>query len=284
MSRPISATTGIGLRSKHVADFLALRPALGFVEVHTENHLCGGAMRRVLHNVRADYDISFHCVGLSIGSAGDLDRRHLLSVRTLIDEIDPFLVSDHLSVSMLGGVYTNDLLPLPYTEESLSLVCCHIETIQESLGRQILIENPSRYFAYRHSTISEGAFIAELVAKTGCGLLLDVNNVYVTACNMGEDPLSAMREFPAEAVKEMHLAGHDTIVEAGETLRIDTHDRIVCDDVWRLFGVATELVGRAPTLIEWDDDLPELDVLLGEATKAARFLRNEKVLVDAVAR
>ena len=272
MLDPKSPATGIGLRAKHLLDFIALRPPLRFVEIHTENHLCGGTMRRALHDIRTDYDISFHCVGMSIGTAGGLDRAHLRAIRTLVDQIDPFLVSDHLSVSTLDGVYTNDLLPLPYTEESLALVCRHVDEIQAVLGRQILIENPSRYIAYRHSSIGEGAFVSEVALRTGCGVLLDVNNVYVTALNMGEDSLSALRAFPASVVKEVHLAGHDTVVDAGETLRIDTHDRPVSDEVWALYQTAVAHLGARPTLIEWDDALPELEVLLKEAAKAARML------------
>lgn len=285
MSRRASPVTGIGLRAKHLLDFIALRPPLSFIEIHAENHLAGGVMRRALHDVRADYDISFHCVGMSIGAAGGLDHAHLRALRMLADEIDPFLVSDHLSVSTLGGVYINDLLPLPYTEESLGLVCRHVDEAQEALARPILIENPSRYIAYRHSTIGEGAFMAEVSRKTGCGVLLDVNNVFVTARNMSEDPLSLLLSFPTAAVKELHLAGHDTVVEDGQTLRVDTHDRTVSNEVWELYAAAVTHFGGRPTLIEWDDALPELDVLLNEAAKAARVLAAKSpVFVHAVAR
>ena len=201
------------------------------------------------------------------------------------DEIDPFLISDHLSVSTIDGIYTNDLLPLPYTEEALGIVCRHVDEIQDHLGRPILIENPSRYVAYRHSTIGEGAFIAAIAQNTGCGVLLDVNNVFVTARNMGEDPLTTLLSFPAAAVKELHLAGHETVVEGGETTRIDTHDRAVSDEVWDLYAIAVEYFGRRPTLIEWDDALPKLDVLLNEAAKAESVLSaNSRELAHAAAR
>lgn len=261
-------TTGIGLRTPHLREFLALRPPVPFVEIHTENHLCRGVMREALHDVRQSHAVSFHCVGISLGSAKGVDRAHLLAIRELVDEIEPFLVSDHLSVSMLEGTYTNDLLPLPYTEEALDLVALHIDEVQTLLKRQILIENPSRYFGYRHSTFSEGAFLTELTRRTGCALLLDVNNVFVTASNTGEDPAAVLRQYPLDAVGEMHLAGHDTIRSAGKPLRIDTHDRPVCDGVWRLFADAAAQSGGAPALIEWDNDLPKLDVLLNEARKA----------------
>jgi uncharacterized protein (UPF0276 family) len=266
MPAVLSPAIGIGLRSKHIRDFEALRPDLPFVEIHAENHLCGGAMRQVLQRVRRDYDISVHCVGMSLGSA-TLDKDHIIRVRSLVDEIEPFLVSDHLSVSTLETVYTNDLLPIPYTEEALDRFCAHVNQAQELLGRQILIENPSRYISYAHSTLSDEEFLDATAQRTGCGLLCDVNNIFVTARNEGRDPGRALAAFPMAHVREFHLAGHDTVGGATGTVRIDTHDRPVCDDVWRLFERACQ-GAKAPTLIEWDNDLPTLEVLLGEAAKA----------------
>ncbi|MBI1211325.1 MAG: DUF692 family protein [Alphaproteobacteria bacterium] len=274
--------TGIGLRTPHLREFLALRPPVPFVEVHTENHLCRGVMREALHDVRKSHDISFHCVGMSIGSAQGIDRAHLLAIRELVDEIDPMLVSDHLSMSTLDGTFTNDLLPLPYTEEALDHVAAQVDAVQTLLKRQILIENPSRYFSYRHSTLDEGSFMTELTRRTSCGLLLDVNNVFVTASNTGEDPVKLLRQYPLDAVGEMHLAGHDTVGSAGKALRIDTHDRPVCDDVWQLFAAAAAHT-RAPALIEWDNELPTLDVLLSEASKANRIATKPRSAHHAVA-
>lgn len=266
MPADLSPATGIGLRSKHIRDFETFRPDLPFVEIHAENHLCGGAMRQVLHRLRRDYDISMHCVGMSLGSA-ILDKDHIARIKSLVDEIEPFLVSDHLSVSTVGSVYTNDLLPVPYTEEALDRFCAHVDEAQELLGRQILIENPSRYLSYAHSTLSDEEFLGAVARRTGCGLLCDVNNIFVTARNGGRDPHSALAAFPMAHVREFHLAGHDTVVAASRTTRIDTHDRPVCDEVWEFFESAC-LSACAPTLIEWDNDLPELEVLLGEAGKA----------------
>jgi uncharacterized protein (UPF0276 family) len=227
-------------------------------------------MRRALHDVRKDYDISLHCVGMSVGSQA-LDRSHIDRIRCLIDEIDPFLVSDHLSISQLGAVYTNDLLPLPYTEESLRLVCAHVDEVQILLGREILVENPSRYVSYAHSTISEDEFLDALAKQTGCGLLCDVNNIFVTAGNERRDPLRALLAFPHAHVREFHLAGHDTVTLGGGLVRIDTHDRPVCPEVWELYEAACQLVRGVPTRIEWDNDLPALEVLLDEAAKASNL-------------
>jgi uncharacterized protein (UPF0276 family) len=266
MPADLSPAIGIGLRSKHIRDFEALRPALPFVEIHAENHLCGGAMRQVLHRLRRDYAISMHCVGMSLGSK-TLDKDHIARIKSLVDEIDPFLVSDHLSISTMGAVYTNDLVPLPYSEEALSRFCAHVERAQEMLGRQLLIENPSRYVSYVHSTLTEGEFLDAVAKRTGCALLCDVNNIFVTARNEGQDPQAALAAFPMAHVREFHLAGHDTVVGASGTVRIDTHDRPVCEEVWHLFEQACRSA-RAPALIEWDNDLPELGVLLGQAAEA----------------
>ncbi|MEQ1753130.1 MAG: DUF692 domain-containing protein [Micropepsaceae bacterium] len=259
--------TGIGLRTRHYNAFRSRRPELPFIEVHAENHLAGGMMRRMLHELRPDYAISLHCVGMSIGSS-TLDAAHVKRIRTLVDDIDPLLVSDHLSVSVLDGVYTNDLFPLAYTEEALDLACLHVDQVQSLLGRQLLVENPSRYFSYAHSTISEPQFLEALAERTGCGLLCDVNNVYVTALNEGQDPLAALVAFPSRHVRELHLAGHDKVQVGADTILIDTHDRPVCADVWRLFETAGAFFEGAPALVEWDSELPELEVLLEEAARA----------------
>ena len=270
MTAEVPPATGVGLRSRHIRDVEALRPKLEFLEIHAENHLCGGAMRRVLPRLRRDYEISVHCVGMSLGSV-TLDKVHISRIKTLLDEIDPFLVSDHLSASKLGSVYTNDLLPIPYSEEALDHFCNHVDQAQELLGRQLLIENPSRYVSYSQSTLSDEEFLGAVARRTGCALLCDVNNIFVTARNEGKDPDAVLAAFPMEHVREFHLAGHDTLSDTGRTVRIDTHDRPVCDEVWMLFERACKIT-RVPTLIEWDKDLPDLSVLVDESAKALAVL------------
>lgn len=271
MTKPLTSGAGIGLRTAHFSDFMALRPDVPFVEVHAENHLGGGAMRRVLHDVRTSHEVSLHCVGLSIGSSR-FDASHAVRIRRLADEIQPVLVSDHLSLSMVEGQYSNDLLPLPYTEEALKVACAHVRRAQDILGRQILIENPSRYLSWSHSTIPEHDFLDALAVQTGCALLFDVNNLYVTARNEGLDPLACLKAFPARHVREIHLAGHDTVELEGQPVRIDTHDRPVSDEVWDLFRASQRSFGRQPTFIEWDSELPSLDVLLAEARRASTIM------------
>jgi len=271
MNKRLTSGAGIGLRTKHFSDFMALRPDVPYVEVHAENHLGGGAMRKALRDVRQSHEISLHCVGLSIGSTR-FDETHALRIRQLAEEIEPVLVSDHLSLSTLEGRYSNDLLPLPYTEEALDVACTHVRQAQDILGRQILIENPSRYLSWTHSTIAEHDFLEALAVRTGCALLCDINNIYVTARNEGLDPLSCLLAFPAKHIREVHLAGHDTVKVEGHVMRIDTHDRPVCGDVWDLFRAAQNIFGTQPTLIEWDSELPSIDVLLAEAGRATSIM------------
>jgi uncharacterized protein (UPF0276 family) len=261
---------GIGLRAPHVAAVIATRPAVAWLEVHAENYMGGGAARRALERVRVDYPVALHGVGLSLGSAGDLDPRHLRRLRRLVDDIQPALVSEHLSWSVAGGVYLNDLLPLPYTDESLAIVCAHVAEAQEALGRRLLVENPSAYLRFAHSTITEPAFLAEIVARTGCGLLCDVNNLHVSAHNLGFDPAGYLDALPASAVGEIHLAGHSANDADGRTVLIDDHGSRVAPEVWRLYAGAVARFGARPTLIEWDTDIPALEVLLDEARHADR--------------
>lgn len=259
------AATGIGLRAPHISAFQALRPAVSFVEVHAENHLGGGFMRHALFDIRRDYPISLHCVGLSIGSADGLDEHHLLRISELANELEPFLISDHLSVAKVDGVYANDLIPLPYSREALWLAARHIDRIQERLGRTILVENPSRYIDYPGAEMDEGEFLTTLASRTGCGILCDVNNIYVSARNLEHDALAELLRFPADAVGEIHVAGHAT--EENGRLLIDTHDRPACDEVLALFAAARKRFGEVPGLFEWDSALPDLHVLLGEARR-----------------
>ncbi len=265
----IPARAGIGLRAEHYREVAASRPAVAWFEVHSENYFgAGGAPHHYLERVRRDYPLSLHGVGLSLGSADVLNRVHLDRLKALVARYEPGLVSDHLSWSSVDGRYLNDLLPLPYTGDTLRHVAARVAEAQDYLGRELLVENPSSYLEYRHSDIAEAQFLAELSARSGCGILLDVNNVYVSATNHGFDAHAYLRAIPAARVREIHLAGH-TInrYDDGEIL-IDTHNARVCDAVWSLYRDALELLGPVPTLIEWDTDLPALAVLLDEARRA----------------
>ncbi len=271
-AQSIPAEAGIGLRHPHLREILEGRPKLAWLEVHSENYMVGGPPRHHLESLRADYPISLHGVGLSLGSAEPLDAEHLRRLRELTDRIEPGLVSEHLSWSVVGGVYLNDLLPLPYTEEALAIVVAHVERTQEALGRAILIENPSSYLRYRHSTIPEWEFLAEITRRSGCGILLDVNNVYVSACNHGFDAAAYLDAMPAAAVGEIHLAGHARRQVGDRTIHIDDHGSAVIEPVWQLYSHALARVGQVPTLIEWDCNIPALAVLAGEAEQAQRRL------------
>jgi len=259
------------------------RPPVGWLEVHSENYFGGGQPLAYLEAARAHYPLSLHGVGLSLGTDGALDREHLARIKALIERVEPALVSEHVSWSIAGGVYLNDLLPLPYTEEALRVICGHVVETQDFLGRQILVENPSTYLQFTHSTIPEWEFVAEIPRRTGCGLLLDVNNVYVSAGNHGFDAGRYIEAMPRDAVQEIHLAGH-AVRQIGETtLRIDDHGSAVCDAVWDLYRATLRRLGPVPTLIEWDSNVPELPVLVGEAATANRILAGSAERRDVVA-
>ncbi|WP_295137311.1 DUF692 domain-containing protein [uncultured Reyranella sp.] len=266
------AMTGIGLRAPHLAEISNDRPSIGFLEIHAENYLAPTAALRTVERLRCDYPLSIHAVGLSLGSVDGLDEAHLDRVVALVERVEPMLVSDHLSWSSLGGRYYNDLLPLPYTEEALAVVVRNVQRLQERLGRRVSIENPSCYLGFRHSTLSEPEFLAEVVRRSGCGLLLDANNVVVTAHNLRLDPAGWLEDLPVHAVTEYHLAGHAVNDADGEPVLIDDHGSRIDDRVFELFGEMVHRYGRRPTLVEWDTDIPALDVLLGEARRAARML------------
>lgn len=270
----LPARAGVGLKGEHVPDILASRPDVGFFEVHAENYMeAGGAPHRHLEAIRRDYPLSLHGVGLSIGSAGPLDRDHLARLRKVADRYEPGLFSEHLAWSTHDTTYFNDLLPVPYTEATLALVSAHIDEVQDVMGRQMLLENPSTYVAFAESTLSETAFLREIVRRTGCGLLLDVNNVHVSATNHGWSAETYLSEFPLEHVREIHLGGHaPDIDDDGLPLLIDAHDRAVDQEVWRLFALVANRLGPLPTLIEWDNDVPAWPVLLDEARSADRIL------------
>jgi uncharacterized protein len=280
---PIPARAGIGLRHPHHRAFVEERPPVGWVEVHSENYFGGGRPLAFLEAARARYPLSLHGVGLSLGTAGPLDRTHLDRIKALIGRVEPALVSEHVSWSVSGGVYLNDLLPLPYTEESLDVICAHVRETQDVLGRRILVENPSTYLQFTHSTIPEWEFVAEIARRTGCGLLLDVNNVYVSAGNDGFDAARYVAAMPREAVQEIHLAGHTVRQIDGMTLRIDDHGSPVCDAVWQLYRAALRQLGPVPTLIEWDCNIPELAVLVAEAATADGMLAEGAEARDAAA-
>jgi uncharacterized protein (UPF0276 family) len=221
-----------------------------------------------LEALRADYPIALHGVGLSLGRADALDERHLARLQRLVERLAPTLVSEHLAWSEVGGAYLNHLLPLPYTEETLAIVRCHVDQLQERLGRRVLIENPASYLRFRHSPIAEPEFLRELQARTGCGLLCDVNNVYVSGHNLGFDPAGYLDALPAGAVGEIHLAGHAVNDAGGRTVLIDDHGSAPIEEVWSLYGRALRRFGAVPTVIEWDTSLPALAVLLAEAARA----------------
>ncbi len=265
----LAAAVGIGLRSVHVADVIATRPAVAWLEVHAETYMAsGGPTLAALERIRESYPVAIHAVGLSLGSADPLDARHLRRLRALVERIQPALVSDHLSWSSLGGRYVNHLLPLPYTDETLHLVCDHVAQAQDALGRRLLVENPSSYLRFRESPIPEPDFLADVVRHTGCGLLCDVNNAYVSACNLGLDPVAYLDALPVDAIEEFHLAGHSVNDADGVPVLIDDHGARVAPEVWALFAQVLARSGPRPTLIEWDANIPELSVLVDEARRA----------------
>jgi uncharacterized protein len=264
----IPARAGIGLRAPHMAEIIATRPAVGMLEVHAENYMGGGPALRRLEAIRGQYPVSLHGVGLSLGSAEGIDATHLARLKDLTARIEPALVSEHLSWSVSDGIYLNDLLPLPYTEETLAVVAANVERVQQALGRAILVENPSTYLRFRHSVIPEPEFVGALAARSGCGILCDVNNIYVTSENFGLDAVAYLDALPPAAIGEIHLAGHFRGERQGRALLIDDHGARVTRPVWDLYEHAARRFGRVPTLIEWDKELPELAVLLAEARRA----------------
>ena len=277
---PVSANSaiyaaGIGWRSPHYRALLEEPPSVGFLEIHSENFFGeGGQPHHFLEKASDLYPLSLHGVGLSLGSSDELSEAHLEALDRLIRRYQPFLVSEHLSWSSIGGRYMNELLPLPYTEEALTLVCGHVDRVQTRLGRRILVENIAAYVRFRHSTIPETEFLSELSNRTGCGLLLDVNNVYVNAVNHGFDPTEYIDAVTADSVEEIHLAGFD---ETGDCL-VDTHGRMVQEPVWALYRYAIRRLGARPTLIEWDTDIPPIATLVAQAHHADLMQKNAHAL------
>jgi len=258
---------GVGLRTQHFAEFLSTRPRVDWVEAISENFMApGGRPRAVLEKVRRDVPVALHGVALSIGGTDPLNERYLSQLSTLVDWVEPAIISDHLCWGAHRGRYVHDLLPLPYTEEALRNVVRRVQAVQERLGRQILLENVSSYMAFNDSEMTEWDFLAEIARRADCGILLDINNIYVSARNHAFDARAYLAGIPADRVGQIHLAGHR---DEGAYL-FDTHDRKVCDDVWALYAEAMARLGPISTLIEWDENVPALPVLLAESKKARR--------------
>ena len=281
--KTIPAKTGIGLRSKHHKEILQTKPNISWFEVHTENYFAdGGITIEFLEKISSIYPISFHGVSLSLGSADGLNKNYLAKLKSLIDRFNPGLVSEHLSWTSYNGIYTHDLLPIPYNKKTLESFCNHVDYVQNFIGREISIENPSSYLKFKNSTIREDDFLNQLAEKTSCGILLDVNNIYVSSQNNKFDPLKYHVE--KKHVREIHLAGHTKITtNSGIEMCIDTHDDFVSQKVWELYEHTIKYIGAVPTLIEWDKNLPELEILLKEAEKAQKILdlyNNEHINKD----
>lgn len=269
---------GVGYKPQHFSEILADAGPIGWLEIHAENYMgAGGRPQAQLRHLAERFPISVHGVGLSIGGEGPLDRDHLARLKQLCDGLNPASFSEHLAWSTHDGVYLNDLLPLPYTPATLTRVADHIDMVQEALGRRMLLENPSTYIAFAETAMGEVEFLTEVARRTGCGLLLDVNNVYVSGTNQNYDPQVYLDAFPLHLVGEVHLGGHDEDRDDhGNRLLIDSHGAEVVDPVWALYARVIGRAGALPTLIEWDNDVPDWPVLAAEAGRAARLLEGVK--------
>jgi uncharacterized protein len=268
---PMPRKTGVGLRLAHLAEVVATRPSIGWLEVHPENFLANPHATELLSELARHYPISVHTVGISIGSADGIDRVHLQRLRTFIDAINPVLVSGHLAWSAYEGAYLNDLLPLPYDDAALRTVAAHLREVEDGLGRAYVVENPSSYVAFSTSTMTELEFLNELVHRIGCPLLCDVSNVYLSGQNMGYDAYRFIDGLPAAAIRELHLGGfttEDDEATPGAELLVDTHATAIAEPVWALYAHAIRRFGPKPTIIEWDNNIPALATLLGEASRA----------------
>ena len=262
--------SGIGLRALHMRELLNSCYDIGFLEAHTENYFGGGVFRKQIRQIAEKYPLSLHGVSLSLGRADGLDQDHLHQVSELVHELKPLFVSEHLAWSAYSHIHVPDLLPLPYTHEALEIFVEHIDQLQERIGRQVLIENPSNYLAFANLDYTEPEFLSELARRSGCGLLLDINNITVSAYNLEQNPKTYLDTLSAkESVKQFHLAGYQVNrLKTGEDIRIDTHGQAVPPDVWQLYEYALVKLGDKPTLIEWDTDIPDLNILRAEAAKA----------------
>ena len=286
--RHMPARAGVGLRLPHIEEAVATQPSVGWLEIHPENFLANPHATELLQELAERFPISVHTVGLSVGSVSGIDRMHMKRMRTLIDLVDPVLVSGHLAWSTHGAEYLNDLLPLPYDDETLQVVAGHLREVQDGLGRPYLLENPSSYVGFAGSTMTEVQFLNELVDRTGCRLLCDVSNVYLSAHNMGYDAHAYIDGLPAEAISELHLGGfapEEDEATPGGIVLVDTHATEVAGPAWELYAYALGRFGLKPTLIEWDNDIPAFTTLLAQAEMAdavaARTLDRESQRVAA---
>ena len=270
----LAGVAGTSFKPEHLAAISAISGPQGFFEIHAENYMgAGGPPHRALERVRRDHPISLHGVCMSLGGPQPLDKQHLRRFKDLVDRYEPALISEHLAWSTHVDTYLNDLLPLPYTAATLAHVCDHVDEMQNAIGRQILLENPSTYVLFAESSMSETDFIGEIARRTGCGLLLDINNVFVSATNHGFSALEYLRDFPLSQVGEIHLAGHaEQEDDEGELLLIDSHDGPVADAVWQLYEIVIARCGPIPTLIEWDSKIPDWPVLRAEALAVQAIL------------
>lgn len=276
--QPAAALVGVGLRAEHEQAVLDERPAIGWLEVHSENYFgVAGRPLNQLRRIAEHYPVSLHGIGLGLGNTDPLDRQHLHRLKQLADQVDPLLISEHLCWTAYDGRYFGDLLPLPYTRAAASHVAERVDAVQQSLGRQMLIENVSCYLAFEASELSEWEFLLEVSRQSGCGILLDVNNVYVNACNHDYDPRAFLDAMPPDRVGEIHIAGHTRREVDGQMLLIDTHDQPVCAEVWDLYACAIARLGPKPTLLERDANLPPLDELIAEARIADRLIGEAEV-------
>ncbi|WP_088723523.1 DUF692 domain-containing protein [Thioclava sp. F42-5] len=267
---------GLGFKPEHFPAISETKPDLGFFEIHAENYMgAGGMPHAMLERLRADYALSVHGVGLSIGGPDPLDRDHLARLKALCDRYDPESFSEHLAWASHGGVWMHDLLPLPYTAETLALICDHVDEVQEHLGRRMLLENPATYVLFDNSEIPETEFLTEISQRTGCGLLLDVNNVFVSCVNHRQDPRAYLEAFPLNLVGEVHLAGHEEEELPSGPLLIDSHGREVAEPVWALYAETVSKSGPLPSLIEWDNDVPDFATLMAEAKRASMILSGD---------
>lgn len=274
----LPAQAGFGLRAPHYRAVIDQKPAVGFLEIHPENFFDSPSDRAALDALRADYLLSFHAVSLSLGSTTPPRPEHLQRLRDLIKRYQPASISDHASWSRTGNAHLNDLLPLPYNEESLATVVDNVNRVQDYFGQTLLIENPSTYLEWQGSTMTEAYFLKQLCQQTGCRLIVDVNNLYVNAHNHGSNPAAFLQQIPPALVGEIHLSGHTQRQFAAGSLLIDTHNRPVSDPVWQLYETALNHYGAVATLIEWDADLPDLDVLLAHVTQAESLLQQKRLV------
>ena len=274
--KPIPAQAGVGLKPQHYDSIIDAQPQVAWFEIHPENYFAkGGLSHRALSRIREDYPLSMHGVGMSLGSEDGLDKNHLTQIKSLLDRYHPALFSEHLSWPRYQQYYSNDLLPIPYTNEALAVFKDNVNTAQDMLNRQILIENPSSYFMLQNNDYTEWDFLVTLCRQTGAGILLDINNIYVSAINHGFNAQQYIESIPAELVGEIHLAGHAEEEHSFGQLLIDDHGSEVKDTVWELYTQVIESIGPRPTLIEWDTNIPDWEILIQEARQAELILQNE---------